>query len=261
MAAPFVVGRHRVPGNRLGQILVTRQVAVPASDHHLMQIAGLVERLQRCRRRRQEPERRGDLDLGDPYSGSCQPRQRSGGRLEFDRLMAAVIADADQVTQVGRQSERGKEVADLVGGFQQASGFGLQGEDDLRSPVPAQRLQMAEHGDELLSDSGQILVAEVALEADRNRRDRPGHALRQPSGEQVGQANGIGRTFRTPPVWQVDLFLDALAMEGSVGEAVDRRDKTVVLAQPVGEAPVFPGRQFDCRSLRKPQADRKRLFR
>jgi hypothetical protein len=111
--------------------------------------------------------------------------------------MAAVIADADQVTQVGRQSERGKEVADLVGGFQQASGFRLQGEDDPHSPVLAQRLQMAEHGEDLLSDRRQVLLAEAALEADRDRRDRPGHALRQPSGEQVGQANGIRRAFRT----------------------------------------------------------------
>jgi len=183
--------------------------------------------------------RGGDLAFGDAGAGGGHALYGGGLVFEGEREVAGVDADA----QMGRErgARRGgvtiqggggggeagmregifPEIRDIPGGFEQAPGFGFEGEDDGAAGVAFCARRRRRPAAEIFRDFYRYFraVAERTVGAG-DGRDGDQRFVRQGEGD-GNQPHGVVEAGCVAPVGEVGIAFDHRGLEGAQGEAVE----------------------------------------
>ena len=115
-----------------------------------------------------------------------------------------------------------EEVDGLGGGFEEASGFGLETEMDFATGVLVKGGKIRDGGGEVIDDGVAIGVGgDPRFERAWDRADAAVHADGEPRGEEIGEFEGVMESGWGAPIWGVDAFLYGTSVELAIREPID----------------------------------------
>src|SRR5690606_3571891 len=162
----------------------------------------------------------GQLGLDDGHPGPGEVVQGGVRVLEGGGEVAGVDADADAVV-----ADRGQRCEGVAGGFDDAAGFGFQGDPDGASGEVLEGVEAFGEGAQGGAGGGGPPVVVGGAPGQRQGGDAAfGDVVGEQPGEDAGQGRRVLQPLGVGPVGLVDAVLDLVRAESLVGEAVEGDD-------------------------------------
>ena len=169
-------------------------------------------------------------------------RVEAHAEVAAERGLALAAAEPGQAAERGhgrrREEVRLEEAHGLVDRLHVAAGLGLERERHHLAGALPEPMEAGRVADHELGHPGRVgHAADARLVRAGHRADRalePG-LVGQERGQQLGQAVGVLEARLVEPVGEVDILLDARAVERAVGKAVDGEDVEAAVPEELAE--------------------------